>query len=199
MNSKLSTLIIGLVFFSCCHSVQAQKEEFSITPLTWADEQDIKNKTSFINELVRSRLGTAIHKNKTDIVTLQRVVDGKLIDKNRPERLQATGIVLGNLLKTELKNLEWMVYEDKDRNGRAQRSRALCVPNTDQCLFPSTMISRRIEVDAPVNVQAIYNQAYALIKPHIDAAHAYQPSKLVRPEYKAPPKEESKNISVEFQ
>lgn len=191
---KYKLITVFLITFSYGISVLAEEKSATITPLTWADQQDMNNKLFYINEIARTRLGTEIHGDTTDIETLQRIADGKFLDKTDKERLQSTGVVLGNLLKNELERLEWVVYEDSDG-----RSRALCVEKSSQCLFPTTMISRRLEVDAPVNVQSIYDNAYALIKPHVEASHPYQPSKLVRPEYKPPPKEDNKPVSVKFE
>ena len=173
----------------------AEEDDTHITVLTLADQQDLQNKVAMINDVARSKLGTEVHGDQSDIETLQRIANGRFIDPQDTKRLQATGVVLGNLLKKDF-DLEWMVYEDTDG-----RSRALCVPKTEQCLFPITMISRRLEVNAPVDVQAIYNNAATIIKPYADKAKVYQPSQLVRPEYipkEEPPRPKKEPIKVRF-
>jgi hypothetical protein len=71
------------------------------------------------------------------------------------------GVVMGDLLSREL-DMPWVIYEDE-----LGRSRALRVGETDYLLFPVTMISRRYEADARVDVQAIYDRAVELMRPHL--------------------------------
>ena len=58
--------------------------------------------------------------------------------------------------------MHWVIYEDK-----LGRSRALRYQQTDNYLFPVTMISRRREVDNGSTVTAIYQRAVDLIKPQL--------------------------------
>ena len=58
-------------------------------------------------------------------------------------------------------DLEWVIYADK--HGR---SRALRLGETDNFLFPITMISRRVEAGAKVDVEAVYKKARASIEPY---------------------------------
>ena len=69
----------------------------------------------------------------------------------------AMGVVMGDLLAAEF-NLDWVVYED-----RLGRSRALRDGDSDNYLFPITMISRRREVDNRTPVVDIYRKAADII------------------------------------
>lgn len=192
---QLLRIFCGALLFSIAPAF-AEESKAKIEPLSELDQKDFKEKLTYIDDVARIKLGTEIHGDKSDIDTLQRIANGGYIDPKDRFHLQATGVVLGNLLKKEF-NLEWMVYEDEKG-----RSRALCVPKTDQCLFPTTMISRRLEVGASVNVQDIYNNAAAIIKPYADKAKVYQPSTLVRPKYVLPdetPKPKKEPVKVRFE
>ena len=68
---------------------------------------------------------------------------------------------MGDLLAEDL-GLHWVVYEDS-----LGRSRALRFKESDDYLFPVTMISRRREVDNRTPVAEIYQKAVAAIAPAI--------------------------------
>ncbi|MEQ8803369.1 MAG: DUF3806 domain-containing protein, partial [Haliea sp.] len=55
----------------------------------------------------------------------------------------------------------WVIYEDKQGRNRALRYR-----ETDNYLFPMTMISRRQEVANRTPVREIYQRAVDAITPH---------------------------------
>lgn len=67
------------------------------------------------------------------------------------------GIILGDLLAADL-GLHWVTYEDAEG-----RSRALRDGDTDNYLFPVTMISRRREVGNHRPVAEIYARARSII------------------------------------
>ena len=137
------------IFFSC----YANSYDAVISPLTAADEYFIENQQQRVNNLSKRFIGSDIRGNKTDIETLQRVIDSKLVQSDNPLMLQAMGAVLGHLLSKDL-HLDWKVY--KDDFGR---SRALCKGHSQECLFPMTMISRKIEAGTKVDVKEIYIRA----------------------------------------
>jgi hypothetical protein len=64
---------------------------------------------------------------------------------------------MGDLLATEL-DMHWVIYED-----RVGRSRALRYKESDDFLFPMTMISRRREAGNQARVADIYQKAYDII------------------------------------
>ena len=67
------------------------------------------------------------------------------------------GIVLGDLLAADL-DLHWVIYRDN-----VGRSRALRYRQSDEYLFPATMISRRREADNRKTVADIYQKAYDIM------------------------------------
>ncbi|MEX1032179.1 MAG: DUF3806 domain-containing protein [Cellvibrionaceae bacterium] len=148
--------------------------------LSWADENELTRKARMIENLGRRHFGRSLRNDKSDLELLQRIADQKLIKEEDTETLQALGVVLGNTLRRELA-LEWKVYNDE-----LGRSRALCVPDTEHCLFPMTMLSRRLEVGLPVNVEAVYDNAVATIDPYIPDSNAYdgvKPDPTERPKW----------------
>lgn len=118
------------------------------------DQRFMQNQRETVDSLARRYLGERLRgKPEHDIAVLQEILDKRLVERDDRQTLQALGVVLGDLLQ-ESENLEWVIYTDEKG-----RSRALRVPNTDEVLFPITMISRRVEADAEVDVKAVFEQA----------------------------------------
>lgn len=143
------------------------KAQQKVSELTWADRNDLARKQNIVESLGQRHFGQSLRHNLSDLELLQRLADRKVIKQQDLESLQALGAVLGNTLRDEL-GLEWKVYNDE-----VARSRALCVPDTEYCLFPLTMLSRRLEVGLPVDVRQIYDEAVAAIDPYLPDANAY--------------------------
>lgn len=148
-----------------------RKAEQKVSELTWADKNDLELKVQIVEGLGQRHYGRSLRHDLSDLALLQRIADDKLIKQRDVEKLQALGAVLGDSLKREL-GLEWKVYADAKG-----RSRALCVPETEYCLFPLTMLSRRLEVGLPVNVRAVYNDAVEDIEPYLADNNAYDGTK----------------------
>ncbi len=86
---------------------------------------------------------------------LQELLDEGTVTAHQPDVLQAMGVVLGDLYARK-PDLKWMSYEDD-----VGRSLAIQIGNTDNVLFPVTMISRLVEAGIKVNVTDIYNKGLA--------------------------------------
>ncbi len=136
--------------------------KISITDLEWVDNFYLEKQENVINELLTRKLGSRLHRQISDLSLLQRIIDNQLIKKEEVEQLQAMGVVLGNVLIAQTRQLQWKVYEDK-----YGRSRALCVEKSNNCLFVITLLSRRLEVGLTVDVKKIFNDAVALIHKEI--------------------------------
>lgn len=173
MRKNFKQIFLACAAFTVATAVFAQTNKTSarISPLLRMDEQALEKRVESIDKLVRLKLGNQFHGDLTDIVLLQRIIDENLIAKDDSAMMQSAGVVLGNVMVEEL-GLDWMVYED-----RLGRSRALCANNTSNCLFPVTMLSRRLEVNAPVDVQKIYDDAVATIDPYLPDENAYDGKK----------------------
>lgn len=146
---------------------QQESDTYRLSNLTWADRNDFERWAGNVERLGQRHFGQSLRHDKTDLRLLQRIADDRLIKQDDRETLQGMGVILGNILQREL-DLEWKVYEDA-----AGRSRALCVPGTADCLFPVTMLSRRLEVGLNVDVNKIYTDAVATIDPYLPKETPY--------------------------
>ena len=155
--SKLLAVIWCLI---ACVAV-ADETWPTITDFKWTERRQQSAQREWVSQLAKEKLGQSIRQNTDDLATLQRIIQQGLIEADESYRLQALGVVLGDLFVQEL-GLVWKIYEDEQG-----RSRAACAPNTDECLFPITMLSRRLEVGLKSDVAGIYHQAKELIQPHL--------------------------------
>lgn len=133
-----------------------------IQPLSWMDENHLAQQKQFVDNLARAELGRPVRGNKSDLDLLQRIVDRGLIERTATQNLQALGAVLGDVYVAEFDVLEWRAYEDEKG-----RSRAVCVRDTGNCLFPITMLSRRLEAGLKPDVELVYNTGVGAIKPYL--------------------------------
>lgn len=144
-------------------NVPEQKKNTLIKELTWMDQNRMEQEVAKINELSQTRLGTPLRKDLSDLKTLQRLVDKNAVAADNYEIQQAMGVVLGNVMLADFPNtFAWKIYEDE-----LGRSRALCVRKTNDCLFPTTMLSRRMEVGVKPDVNKIYHDAIMLMEKHL--------------------------------
>lgn len=126
--------------------------------LSWLQRRHLDQQVEQVDELARLKLGTPVRGNLDDLELLQRIIYRGLIRPTDVAALQALGAVLGNVMVADLE-LEWKVYIDGEG-----RSRAACLPDSDQCLFPITMLSRRMEVGLLPDVQRIYADSREMVE-----------------------------------
>lgn len=153
----LSAALLTVLCISLPSHAQVRIEDFS-----QVDDNHMRQQVQSIETLVQMRMGTRLRGDLSDLSTLQAIVDRGLVERDDVLRLQALGAVLGNVMESEVEHLRWKIYEDEEG-----RSRALCVVNTEHCLFPVTMLSRRMTVGLKPNVQEVYRNALELIAPHL--------------------------------
>lgn len=157
-NGRLGQLsIVAILCTVLSLSVSAQDDDLSIKDLGWIDQSHLQKQIDSIDEITRRHFGGGLHGSKQDLRLVQRIIDRSLIKRDDRIKLQALGAVLGQVLVNEEK-LVWQNYED-----RRGKSRAVCVPNTQHCLFPVTMLSRRMEVGLMPRVDDVYKNAMAKI------------------------------------
>ena len=151
------SILFGLIFLAA--PLQAQSEgDVIFESLSWRDNQFMEQQRGIIDELARANYGRRVRVDKSDIALLQRIIDDQLIPRSDKRSLQAMGIIMGDLYVREL-DLQWRIYKDK-----VGRSRAVCIPKTDQCIFPVTMLSRRIEAGARPQVKRVYEKGESAVK-----------------------------------
>lgn len=132
-----------------------------ISELSALDRQYMTHQRTSIDDIARRHLGQGLTGQKDrDLELLQRLLDRSLVRPDQTRELQAMGTILGDLLADEL-DMHWVIYED-----RLGRNRALRYRETDNYLFPMTMISRRQEAANQTPVQEIYQRAVDAITPY---------------------------------
>lgn len=134
--------------------------EIEITALERVDHIYLDNKREEIGELSFSRLDKILRGDKRDLSALQALLDQQLIGPADEQKLLAMGVVLGDVFAAEL-NVEWRNYLDN-----IGRSRAVCMPQTTHCLFPITMISKRVTRGVKVDVEELYLKGIELLEPY---------------------------------
>ncbi|MDP4788748.1 MAG: DUF3806 domain-containing protein [Haliea sp.] len=156
LSTGLVAVIIALALPTLAGAAPPAVE---ISKLSLVDLAFMAQQRASIDETARRRLGQGISGNPgRDIRMLQRLLDQGIVGAEDARALQAMGLVLGDLLASEL-DLHWVIYEDK-----AGRSRALRYQQTDHYLFPMTMISRRQQAGNQKSVENIYRDASAVIE-----------------------------------
>lgn len=134
-----------------------------ISELGWIDKNQMEQEAAKLNELSVAKIGTPIRRDLSDLDTLQTLLDNNVVKQDDYKTQQAMGIVLGNIMQADFPTtLEWKIYEDS-----LGRSRALCVKESAHCLFPITMLSRRIELGIKPDTKKIYTDAIILMEKHL--------------------------------
>lgn len=159
MKVRFTTQVLGVVLLSLSVvSFAAIEKPPVIEKLTVLSNQLMTSQRALVDDLVRLNFGSGFNGNKDhDIALLQRALDKRLITSTQTKELQAMGIILGDLLAEDL-GMHWVIYED-----RRGRSKALRYKETEDYLFPVTMISRRHEAGNREPVADIYQKAYDII------------------------------------
>lgn len=87
-----------------------------------------------------------------DLDRLQTIVESAKIPVGNTQQLQSLGIVFGKVFVNETADYDWWVIEDeygKDACVRYKETRLL--------IFPQTMLSKRIEDGAEIDVIGLFN------------------------------------------
>ena len=153
----------ALVLLTLLHCLPAAAQQPpKISELSYVDHQYMASQRATLDELARTGLGRQFNGDKnSDLAILQALLDRRLVRADQKRELQAMGVIMGELLADEL-DMDWVIYEDN-----IGRSRALRYRESDNYLFPMTMISRRREADNLSPVTNIYQRALDLIVPHL--------------------------------
>ena len=154
MNVLHRALLILLTWTCVAGSAALAQDELTISGLTYIDKQYMQQQRTQLNELAGRYFGRQFNGSRdNDLALLQRLLDDEVVRADQTQQLQGMGIIMGDLLAQDL-GLHWVVYQD-----RMGRSRALRYQETDNYLFPTTMIARRREVGNTTAVVEIYNKA----------------------------------------
>ena len=155
--ARQALLVVSALLLTTIANAQG---EARISDMSQLDRQYMTQQREIIANLAASNLGRRFNGNKeNDLQILQLLLDRRLVRADQTRELQAMGIIMGDLLAADL-GMHWVIYED----GMG-RSRALRYRESQEYLFPVTMISRRQEVDNQTPVAVIYQKAYDIIDP----------------------------------
>jgi hypothetical protein len=158
MGSRNIIRGILVLWLSCAAAGSLGQQAVHISELSKLDREFMAQQVQLLQDLAATKLGRRFSGDRDrDLDLLQTLLDRQLVRSNQVRELQAMGVVMGNLLAAELE-MHWVIYEDNQG-----RSRALRYKNSDNYLFPITMIARRREVGNQTPVIDIYQKAYDII------------------------------------
>ena len=162
MNKKiffsLQLIMFSIMTFSTSvYADDTQLKAVTVEAISWMDKNKMQQQQDEIKKLAKSKLGLDLHNNWDDIGLLQQIIDRKLVATNDVSTQEAMGVILGNIMQADFpSHLQWKIYNDK-----VGRSKAICIKGTAECLFPVTMLSRRMRLEMQINVAEIYDNAIA--------------------------------------
>lgn len=106
-----------------------------------------------VKDLITRRLGILRLKGDlSDLKTLQRIVDMRVLKKDHGRQWQSLGIAFGDILVNNF-DLHWVVMEDEFGVSKALQWR-----DTKNFVFPITLFSKRVEFGQDIDMVAIYNK-----------------------------------------
>lgn len=128
--------------------------EQTISKPLQSDLEGLRERVRWVDARARSRFGNAALSGRLpDLDLLQRLVDAGGIGRDETFHLQSLGLVLGEVLVSEL-GFHWVIVEDK-----YGRDLAVKFKDTSVLVFPLTMISKRVERGERPDVRHIFESA----------------------------------------
>jgi Domain of unknown function (DUF3806) len=137
------------------------------TPLPEVTKQQLEKQRLFVSSLLASSFPREkLSGSKSDFQLLQRILDAKLIPKNRTWELQALGVVFGDSLVASIPGLGWWQVTDEYGTDPTVRYRETTVQ-----INALTTLSKRVERDERVNVEQLAEQFLRFVETE---AHKYK-------------------------
>jgi len=121
--------------------------DLNITPPLDSDITRLAQHRMFVETLAAEHLKLGLPGDDGDLAVLQRLIDRNILAADDTYELQSLGVVFGMRLVDAIEGLDWAIVEDE--YGRDPALRYL---DTSLVLFPLTMISKRVEDGAQVDV-----------------------------------------------
>lgn len=135
------------------YQFQIEESRATVKELSLGQRYVLETQRREIQDLAARRLGIIkLRGDKTDLVTLQKLIDKKAIRMNDVRDWQGIGMVFGDVLASEL-DLHWVSYEDELGISKALRWR-----KTENYLFPVTMFSKRVQFREKIDVFEVYDK-----------------------------------------
>ena len=123
----------------------------SIEAPTENDVNEIARQLVHAQSLVRGITGSALTGAMSDLNLLQQVLNSNSVPPDATYSLQSFGIAFGKVFVENNPGYDWWMVEDEYGRDPAVR-----FGQTSLLSFPRTMISKRIEDGAPVDVLDLY-------------------------------------------
>jgi hypothetical protein len=157
---SIAVMLLTLTLLGRVPAAVAQAvDTVQIQTMSPLERQYMAEQRAEIDRLARRHIGAGFSGNaERDVALLQRLLDEGVVSSEDRQRLQAMGMVLGELLAAQ-PGMHWVVYTDT-----RGRSRALRYRDTEHYLFPVTMISRLREAGNNRPVADIYDGAMLYIE-----------------------------------
>ena len=188
----MKTLITTTLLFSfLAVSFMAQANDdtaIKLSELSWIDKKYFEKQRAYVDELGRSQFGTRLRGTTADLELLQRIIDNELIGVTDTSEHKALGIVLGDIYVAD-KGWQWQEYQDKEG-----KSRGVCVPKTEQCVFPLSMMTRRLRVTTKINMEQLYQRGFDLMAETLPKL----PYSAPQPKEEAPVTRDRNTITIPF-
>jgi len=147
MNYRIIFLLLVLL----SSMPAAADEDITITPPTDIMTAYLDAQREYLKRAAAAE-GLWLNNNLSDLDAFQRLIDEGLFETGDIRLMQAIGIIIGDRLnEATYGNFRWSIYEDN-----RGRSRALCLRDETPCVFPVTLVSRRAEGGADINLKSIY-------------------------------------------
>lgn len=119
---------------------------------------ELARKWAAVERVVEDEYQIALGTDLADLDVLQRLVNDKVINEGA-YALQCLGCVLGRIMVDNIPGLDWALVEDEYGADMCLR-----YADTSLCVFPLTMIAKRIERREEVSVAQLYEQTRAHIE-----------------------------------
>ena len=139
----------GLLFGQSAND-SAHEPRFS--ELSREDSERLDQQRTLVAAAAKQRYGTVLTGTKKDLPIIQRLIDDKVFKKSQTYELQSLGVVLGDVLASELP-LRWVMITDEYGTDPTLR-----LKDTSVNINALTMISKRVERDEPVDVFRLLQQ-----------------------------------------
>ena len=159
MKKMLTSLLVVCGAYSTTIFADTATKDVKVSDLSWIDKKYFDKQRVYVDDLGRERFGTRLRQNKTDLHLLQRIIDQQIVGAYDHQEQKALGIALGDIYVAQ-NNWQWQEY--KDAEGK---SYGVCVPDTSHCVFPMSMMTRRLRVTHKVNVERLYERGLSLLAP----------------------------------
>ena len=128
---------------------------FEVRALDVSHQYILSRQRSRMQDLAQRHLGAEFRGDRRDLQLLQRLSDLMPSASTNLSDWQAAGVILGDVIANET-NLHWVTVEDE-----LGSSRALQWKRSQNFVFPVTLLSRRVQFNQALDVEAVFDQVLA--------------------------------------